>query len=131
MITDVVAGLVKKDGKFLIAKRIWGNETSVNKFEFPGGKVEAGEDFLHAIERELREEMCIEVKGVSELLNYTHDIPGRTINLHLILCDYLDGEIKLTDHSEIKWVDRYDILENELCPGDEHIAKELINKNII
>ena len=60
MVVDVVAGLVKKDGKFLIAKRIWGNETSVNRFEFPGGKVEPGEDYLQAIERELREEMTIE-----------------------------------------------------------------------
>jgi len=131
MVVDVVAGLVKKDGKFLIAKRIWGNETSVNRFEFPGGKVEPGEDYLQAIERELREEMTIEVKGISELLNYVHDIPGRTINLHLILCDYLDGEIKLSDHSEYKFVDRYDILDYPLCPGDEHIARELIEKNII
>lgn len=131
MVTDVVAGLVKKDGKFLIAKRIWGNETSVNKYEFPGGKVEEGEDFLHAIERELREELTIEVKGISEIMNYVHDIPGRTINLHLILCDYLDGEIKSSDHSDIKFVDRYDILNYDLCPGDEHIAKELIKNEII
>ena len=131
MVIDVVAALLEKDGKYLIARRNYGNETSVNKFEFPGGKVEKGEDILHAIERELDEEMSIRVKGIKEVMNYVHEIPDRTINLRLILCEYISGDIILKNHSEYAFVDGSNILNYPLCPGDKHIAEELINKNII
>ena len=55
MIT-VVAALIKNDNRFLIAKRATGDENVLGKWEFPGGKVEAGEDEKHAIEREIKED---------------------------------------------------------------------------
>ena len=52
----VVAALIEKDNKVLIARRSTGDPNVLGKWEFPGGKVEQNEDELHAIEREIREE---------------------------------------------------------------------------
>ena len=52
----VVAALIKKDNKILIARRSTGDENLLGKWEFPGGKVETGENEYQAIEREIKEE---------------------------------------------------------------------------
>ena len=51
----VVAALIEKDGKYLIARRATGDENVLGKWEFPGGKVEPNEDEMTAIEREIRD----------------------------------------------------------------------------
>ncbi|MBR3694119.1 MAG: NUDIX domain-containing protein, partial [Erysipelotrichales bacterium] len=61
MIT-VVAALIKKDDKFLIAKRATGDEFVFGKWEFPGGKVEVGESEEDAVEREILEEFEMHVE---------------------------------------------------------------------
>ena len=61
MIT-VVAALIKVDNKILIAKRRTGNMHVINKWEFPGGKVELNETEEDAIEREIKEEFEINIK---------------------------------------------------------------------
>ena len=63
-LTKVVAGLIEKDNKYLIAKRLTGNELVVGKWEFPGGKVEEGEEESVAIEREIKEEFGLNIKAV-------------------------------------------------------------------
>ena len=65
----VVAALIEKDGKYLIARRATGDENVLGKWEFPGGKVELNEDEMVAIEREIREEFELEVKAIKFLIN--------------------------------------------------------------
>ena len=57
MVICVVAALILKDNKVLIAKRSTGDPNVFGKWEFPGGKVESNEDEKHAIEREIKEEL--------------------------------------------------------------------------
>ena len=73
MIT-VVAALIKKNNKYLIAKRSTGDNQNLNKWEFPGGKVEINENETEAIEREIKEEF--------ELVNLDYTI---IVNLRLLL----------------------------------------------
>lgn len=61
----VVAALIINDGKVLIARRSTGDPNVLGKWEFPGGKVENGEDEFRAIEREMNEEFSVVVKNIS------------------------------------------------------------------
>ena len=122
MIT-VVAALIEKDGKYLIARRATGAEDVLGKWEFPGGKVEQNEDELAAIEREIREEFELEVKAVKFLTNNVCEYPTRIIDLRLYECKYVSGSFKLHDHYEYMYVDKLELLDYDLCPADISLAK--------
>ena len=123
----VVAALIEKDGKVLIAKRLTGDSTVLGKWEFPGGKVELNEDELTAIEREIFEEFEIKIKAKEFLINNVCEYPTRTIDLRLYSCEYISGEVKLIDHSQIAWVDKNQLMDYDLAPADIPLA-EYINK---
>ena len=119
----VVAALIEKDGKVLIAKRLTGDSTVLGKWEFPGGKVELNEDELTAIEREIFEEFEIKIKAKEFLINNICEYPTKVVDLRLYKCVYVSGEFKLHDHSEYKWVDKEELLEYDLAPADIPLAE--------
>ena len=118
----VVAALIEKDGKYLIARRSTGDENVEGKWEFPGGKVEANEEEMTAIEREIREEFELEVKAIRFLVNNEHQYPGRIVDLRLYECKYISGEFKLHDHYEYQFVSKDELLDYELCLADINLA---------
>lgn len=119
----VVAALIKKENKFLIAKRATGDENVLGKWEFPGGKVETGEDEKHAIEREIKEEFNLKIKAIQFIANNICEYPSKTVDLRLYECEYIKGEFRLNDHSEYKFVTKEQILNYDLCPADIPLAK--------
>lgn len=122
MIT-VVAALIKKNNKYLIAKRSTGSSEVLGKWEFPGGKVEKDETEEHAIEREIKEEFEMDIKAVKYLTNNVCEYPSKTIDLRLYECKYLSGDFHLHDHSEYKFVNKNEIINYDLCPADIPLAK--------
>ena len=127
MIT-VVAALIRKDGKYLIAKRLYSKDTIAGKYEFPGGKLEMGETEEQAIEREIMEEFGVTVKCEKFITNNTYKYPNRAIDLRLYECEYVSGTFTLTDHSDIKWV-TIDEMENyTFMPADEGLVNYLTTK---
>lgn len=121
MIT-VVAALIKKDDKFLIAKRSTGDKNALGKWEFPGGKVEAGEDERHAIEREIKEEFDLDIKAISFITNNVYEYPNQIIDLRLYDCEYIKGKFNLHDHSEYRFVSASEILDYDLSAADIPLA---------
>ena len=122
MIT-VVAALIKKNNKYLIARRSTGDSNVMNKWEFPGGKVEVNEDEKHAIEREIKEEFELDVKAIKFVANNICEYPNKTIDLKLYECNYISGEFKLHDHNDYLFVSKDEILNYDLCPADIPLAK--------
>ena len=122
MIT-VVAALIKKDNKYLIAKRSTGSEEVLGKWEFPGGKVEKNETEEHAIEREIKEEFEMDIKAMKFLTNNICEYPSKIIDLRLYECEYISGEFHLHDHSEYKFVNKDEITNYDLCPADIPLAE--------
>ena len=122
MIT-VVAALIEKDSKYLIARRSTGSEEVLGKWEFPGGKVQDGETEEHAIEREIKEEFEMDIKALRFLTNNVCEYPSKTIDLRLYKCIYISGEFKLHDHSEYRFVSRNELLNYDLCPADIPLAE--------
>ena len=122
MIT-VVAALIEKNRKYLIAKRATGSKDVLGKWEFPGGKVELGETEMEALKREIKEEFEMDIKPIRFLKNSVYEYSTKKIDLKLYECKYISGSFHLHDHSEYKFVDIEDILNYELCPADIPLAE--------
>lgn len=127
MIT-VVAALIVKDNKILIAKRSTGDPNVFGKWEFPGGKVKTNESEKQAIEREIKEEFEMDIKANNFLINSICEYPTKTIDLRLYECKYISGEFNLHDHSEYRFVTKEEILKFDLCPADIPLA-EFVKEN--
>ena len=127
MIT-VVAALIEKDNKYLIARRSTGSSEVLGKWEFPGGKVEEKETEEQAIEREIKEEFELTIKAQKYLTNNICEYPTKTVDLKLYSCKYISGEFKLHDHYEYKWVKKEELLNYDLCPADIELAKYINEK---
>lgn len=121
----VVAALVKKNNKYLIAKRSTGDNAVKDKWEFPGGKVNTGEDEKCAIEREIKEEFELDIKAIRFIANNICEYTSKTIDLRLYECEYIGGNFRLHDHSEYTFANKDDILKYDLCPADIPLAKML------
>ena len=125
MIT-VVAALIKKDNKYLIARRSTGSDIVLGKWEFPGGKVKDDESEEHAIEREINEEFELDVTAIRFITNSIYEYPGKTIDLRLYECKYNSGEFHLHDHSEYRFVNMDELLDYDFCPADIKLVNYLL-----
>ena len=115
----VTAAIIKKDGKFLLTQRPKDIHNSL-RWEFPGGKVDFGEDLRKCLEREINEELGIEIKA-NEILEYSsHVYHGKK---HIVLvgfhCDFISGEIEKKEIEDYKFLSfdemqDYDITEADL-----------------
>lgn len=124
---DVVAALIERNGELLLARRDASSDQA-GLWEFPGGKVEAGESQQAALVRELQEEMGItatveEFVATSELQQ-----PQRLIRLHGWRVSGISGLIRLQCHSEIRWVSPADVMSFELAPADIPLIDQYLKR---
>lgn len=129
MIIKVVAALIGKDGKYLLARRSTGDPNVMGKWEFPGGKVKENELEERAIEREIKEEFELDIKAIRFITNNVCEYPTKTVDLRLYECKYISGEFNLHDHSEYKYLTVDEILSYDLCPADIPLA-EFLKENM-
>ena len=122
---DVVAAVLKdRRGRVLIAERPAGKPLA-GFWEFPGGKVEAGEAAAEALCRELEEELGIEVRGAYRLLRFAHDYPERRVNLDVWRVTAYGGEPSPREGQNLAWAPLDDFSRWPLLPADAPIAKAL------
>ena len=113
----VVAGVVMESGQVMIARRL-GRLRMGGLWEFPGGKVEAGESDEVALVRELREELNI-VVAVHEFLGESiHDDGRGPVKLVAYRCTHVSGELMLRDHDAVRYVYPNEFGEYEFAPAD-------------
>ena len=124
---SVVAALIMKDNKILLAKRSTGDVNNLGKWEFPGGKVKNNEPEKDALEREIKEEFELIVKAEYFLTNNICKYPNKEIDLKLYKCKYISGEFRLHDHSEYKFVEKEDLLNYDLSEADIPLAQYVKN----
>ena len=122
-ITQVVAALIWREDKILICRRP-ANKARALLWEFPGGKVEAGETKQQALVRECREELGITVVPGSVYYEVTHTYPDITIHLTLFNCT-AKGEPQQLEHSELAWVLPKNVTAYDFCPADKAIVAKI------
>ncbi|WP_082008664.1 (deoxy)nucleoside triphosphate pyrophosphohydrolase [Photobacterium gaetbulicola] len=121
----VVAGVIEKQGRFLLTQR-FDHASQGGLWEFPGGKVEAGESEAQALERELFEELAIETTTGAFLADSVFDYGDKVIHLKGYLTHWVSGELVLHSHQDAKWVEQGEINRYSLCPADYPIVDALV-----
>ena len=114
---DVTAAVIIKDEKILICKRSK-NDKQGGKWEFPGGKIEAGETPEECLKREIKEELDLNIKVIDKLGENIYEYPGGAIKLITFHADLLDGNLKLNVHDDYKWVTKDKLKEFDFAPAD-------------
>ena len=122
--TEVVAALIWEQGKFMICQRP-AHKARGLLWEFVGGKVEKGETKAEALARECREELDITVNVGEEYMSLVHEYPDLTVALTLFNCSIAEGEPKMLEHNDIKWITPQEIEDYDFCPADEEILKRI------
>lgn len=101
--TEVAAAVIERpDGTFLLAQRPAGKPYP-GYWEFPGGKIEAGEDARAALARELREELGIELREATPWITRVYAYTHATVRLHFFKVTAWDGEPQRLEDQDIKW----------------------------
>ena len=121
---EVSAGLVFRGGQLLITRRHPDAHLG-GLWEFPGGKREPGESFADCLQRELREELAIEIE-VGELLEeLVHAYPEKTVHLQFFRCRWLRHEPQAIGCAEFAWIVRGDLDKYEFPPADARLLEKL------
>ena len=127
----VVAGLIVKQGKLLVCQRTR-HQTMPLKWEFPGGKIEEGEQPRAALRRELEEELGILATVGDEVRRIQHEYPnGGMVELRFFIVREYQKEIENRIFREIQWAEpselpKYDFLEADLTLVRELAAGKLL-----
>lgn len=127
IVKDVVGALIEKDGKFLVARRKE-DDTFGGLWEFPGGCVEHKEDKKDALEREIQEELGIEVEVGRLAIVAEDEIPELKIIFHLFDCAIKKGEPRPVDCQDVKWVTLEGLKGLKLAPIDIKIKDWLLER---
>jgi 8-oxo-dGTP diphosphatase len=121
---EVVAGLILDDAGRLLACRRPEGKHLAGKWEFPGGKLEPGEDPAAALVRELEEELAIHVEPGAALTPVVWDYGRGPIRLHPIVCRIRSGQPHPHEHSEIRWCGRDALAALDWAEADVPILTE-------
>lgn len=121
---SVTAGIICKDNQFLCVRRRL-DKSQGGLWEFPGGKVEPGEQPEQCLVRELREELDIETQIVSRFMVIVHEYADKIVELDAYFVDWLSGEIQLVDHDDLRWLPKDQLDSLDWSPADVPIIKAL------
>ena len=125
--TEVVAALIWRDGKFMICQRP-AHKARGLLWEFVGGKVEVGESKEQALIRECREELDVLISVDEIFMDVTHKYPDLTVHLTLFHATVAQGEPKKLEHNDIKWIAPSEIPNYDFCPADVEILAKIIER---
>ena len=120
---EVVAAIIRKEGRIFATQRGYGEWQ--DWWEFPGGKMEAGETREAALRREIREELSAEISVDDFLCTVEHDYPKFRLRMHCFLCSLLTDGLHLNEHEAAKWlsIDELDCVK--WLPADLKVLEEL------
>ncbi|WP_379163569.1 (deoxy)nucleoside triphosphate pyrophosphohydrolase [Paenibacillus sp. sgz5001063] len=124
---EVAAAIIHNaDGQILIARRREG-KSQAGLWEFPGGKLEAGEEVPDCLRRELMEEMSIDILPYAAFGVNEHDYDGFQIRLIAWEAEYLAGPIRLSDHDDARWVSVNELEGFAFAPADIPFVHRLLD----
>lgn len=122
---NVTCAIITINNKILVTQRSEQMKLPL-KWEFPGGKLEEGENEMECIKREIKEEINIEIEVVRQLSNSIFNYGTFTINLIPFLAKYVSGEIILSEHNDYKLLEKSELIHLDWAEADIPIVEEFI-----
>ena len=121
---EVVAAIIRKEDKIFATQRGYGEWK--DWWEFPGGKMEAGETPEEALKREIREELSTEISVDEFLCTVEYDYPAFHLTMHCYLCSLQTEALHLNEHEAAKWLTMDELDSVKWLPADVEVVEELI-----
>ena len=119
----VVAAIIRRGNEIFATQRGYG--TYKDWWEFPGGKIEAGETPEEALVREIKEELDTEIKVDSFLATVEYDYPEFYLIMDCFWCSVEHGELKLLEHEAARWLPLDDLNQVKWLPADVEVIEEI------
>ena len=126
-IIEVVAAVIVKDNTILATQRGYGEFK--NKWEFPGGKIQAGETKEEALKREIKEELNADIEVNTYLTTVDYDYPTFHLIMHTYICtlindiEFVYHNEKELEHDNMIWLEKNDLENLDWLPADIEIIK--------
>ena len=127
----VVAALILQDGKVLVCQRTK-HQTMPLKWEFPGGKIETGEQPRDAMRRELDEELGIDAEVGDEVARIRHEYPnGAAVELRFFLVRKYRGELENRIFRDVQWAKPADLPSYDFLEADLELVGDLAQGKLL
>lgn len=125
MIDVSCAVIIGQEGKVFVAQRSMSMRLPL-KWEFPGGKVESGEQPEECLVREIAEELQVEIEILRPMLPYEHKAEP-SIRLIPFICRIKSGELKLTEHAAFLWLQPEELPALDWAAADIPVVQQYLD----
>ncbi len=122
---EVVAAIIEKDGLYFCAQRADKGELA-KKWEFPGGKIEAGETHEQALIREIKEELSADIIVKDFISTVEHEYNSFHLTMHCYNCTVVGGTLTISEHLDFKWASVNEMMKMDFALADIPIIRKLI-----
>ena len=117
---EVVAGIIYKGDKFLIAQRNL-KKSQGGYWEFPGGKVEKNETNQEALKREIKEEFNADIEVKEYVGEIIHHYPEKDVKLSFYKANLISETLEILEHEDYKWINKEEKTKYQFAGADEKI----------
>lgn len=121
----VLCAILEQHNRVLVTQRS-PEMTQPLLWEFPGGKLEAGENEMECLIREVKEELNLEIEPLTRLTPSEHTYPDTKVLLIPYICAYVRGVIQLAEHRSYQWAELSDLTRYNWCEADLPILAEYL-----
>ena len=123
---EVVAAIIQNEQKILCVQRGKSKYNYISeKYEFPGGKIEQGENSKQALCREIREELNMHIMNIKEFITVEHRYPDFSISLRAFECSSQSTLVNLSEHIDFKWLAVCQLEKLDWAEADIPIVEEI------
>ena len=120
---EVVAAVIRHDNKIFATQRGYGEFK--DGWEFPGGKIEAGETPQQALKREISEELDTVIEVGDLIMTIDYDYPNFHLKMHCFWCSVVSGDLVLKEHEAAKWLTKEKLNSVGWLPADKELIKKI------
>lgn len=124
---QVAVGVIRNASKQIFLTQRAATSHMANKWEFPGGKIEAGESAEEALKRELHEETGIEVAAAQAIGSADHSYNDVRVTLHFFLVESWKGEPWGREGQPQRWVAQQHLVAEEFPPANHDLVSRLVS----